>query len=68
MVDFRRVAIADVLKHPKAGLVSNQSGFGDPVQDEIIVRDKDWKLMRVLASECVRPTEEERSLYWRQTW
>ena len=66
MVDYKQLAIADVLKHPKLGLVSHQPTFTDEIRDEIRVRDIDREVHTTLASECEFPTEEEYELYWKE--
>ena len=45
MVNYKEIAIADVLKHPKYGLVSFQPKFDDKIDDRIefgILKEKDF--------------------------
>lgn len=65
MVDYNKIAIADVLKHPRLGIISHQPDFNDKIQDRIRVRDIQGKLNYVLASDCEFPTQEEYDLYWK---
>ena len=65
MVDFNNIAIADCLKHPIHGIVSHQPTIDTPIEDKIWVRDTQWRLFQVLASECEYPAEGERENYWR---
>jgi hypothetical protein len=65
MVDFNSIAIADILRHPVHGLVSHQPAMDTPVEDRIWVRDIQFRLFQVLASECEYPTMEEIHTYWK---
>ena len=69
MVDIDRIAIADLLKHPKLGIVSHQPILKGEYKtsDDITVRDVNFKQYTVLASECEWPTEddEEANNYWK---
>ena len=68
MVDTNKIAIADVLKHPKLGLVSHQPDIHEPISDTIRVRDFSGGLHSVLASECEWPSEQDGD-YWKDnTW
>jgi len=67
MVDYLHLAIADCLRHPKLGIVSHQPGFGEPISNEISVRDSNFVLYHgVLASDCEDVSAEERDEYWRK--
>ena len=57
MVDTNQIAIADILTHPKYGLVSHQPDPRESIQDEIRVMDIWGNYHRVLASECEWPAE-----------
>jgi len=65
MVDFNDIAIADCLKHPIHGIISHQPAIDTPIEDRIWVRDIQFRLLQVLASECEYPTMEERETYWK---
>ena len=64
MVDFNMIAIADCLKNPVHGIISHQPAIDSPIEDKIWVRDIQWRLFQVLASECEHPSVDEKSAYW----
>ena len=67
MVDFNNIAIADVLKHPKLGLVSHQPAWNEPISNLITVRDLNFVLhQNIQASECELPTGDEIADYWKK--
>ena len=67
MVDFMKLAIADVLRHPTLGIISYQPAMDQPFADFISVRDSDFIFHHnILASECEWGTEEEAREYWRE--
>lgn len=59
MVDFRYVAIADVLKHPEHGLVSHQPDVSKPISEFLNVMDQRGRRFEVKASECEEATLQE---------
>ena len=67
MIKPSELAIADVLKHPKRGLVSHQPAPDDR-SDAILVYVRDVQFDRWLISldECEWPTEEEYHRYWKE--
>lgn len=67
MIKPSELAIADVLKHPKRGLVSFQPSADDR-SDVILVYVRDVQFDRWLISldECEWPTEEEYNKYWKE--
>lgn len=66
MVDTYKLAIADVLKHPKLGLISFQPNLREPVSDTIRVRTPDRVVHYVSAAECDPPSETDISDYWKR--
>ena len=66
MTDYREIAIADVLKHPRLGLVSHQPILRDIMEDSIRVKDLRGNIQYVLASECDWPLMSEIKAYWRE--
>ena len=65
MVDYLYLAIADVLKHPRLGLVSHQPDIHEQISNIISVRDMNFILHHgILASDCEDVTREEVDLYW----
>lgn len=67
MVDYRNIAIADLLRHPIHGLVSHQPGFGIKISNKIMVRTEKGILLEVLASECSKDiSSEEWAGYWKE--
>lgn len=65
-MDFNRLALADILNHPRLGVVSFQGDVGDIMGDRIYVRDDNFILHEALASECDLPSDEEHSAYWKR--
>ena len=66
MINTNNLAIADVIYHPRYGVVSFQPGALDPIEDEIKVRTMDFALVTVKASECEKATLEQKTKYWKR--
>lgn len=64
MIDYMKLAIADLIKHPVLGTVSHQPDLREPESDRIRVRDRKGILHFVNASECDRASEKDREGYW----
>jgi len=67
MVDPRKVAIADVLRHPVLGIVSHQPILSERADNpRLRVMDSIGCITRVNAEECTADvTLEEKMTYWR---
>ena len=63
-MNYKELAIADCLKHPVIGMVSNQPDLREPLSDVIRVRDSKGRVHYILASVCSEPTAEEKQKYW----
>jgi len=64
MVDYRKIVIGDILKHPFFGWVVCCPITTVPVEDKIRVMDENGDLFYVLASKCEPLTEEEKKVCW----
>jgi len=64
-MDYNKIAIADVLKHPELGIISHQPDIHSPLTDKIRVRGLEDKVLFVLASECEPASSEESEDYWK---
>jgi len=64
-MDYNKIAIADVLKHPKLGIISHQPDTDSPLTDKIRVRGLEDEVLFVLASECEPASFEEGENYWK---
>jgi hypothetical protein len=58
-MDYRDLAIADIIKHPEYGIGIFSPAINDPISDNIYVRFPDGERIMVKASECIEPTNEE---------
>ena len=67
-MDKNLLAIADVLRHKTLGLVSHQPDFKNELSgDKIRVRDINWIIHIISATDCEWATREERENYWEKT-
>jgi len=65
MIDVKELAAADCLVHTKLGVVSYQPESIHSVPGSVIsVRDIDFNLHWVLASDCELASSEEHDQYW----
>ena len=63
MVDYRFLSLAEVLMHPKHGLVSNQPDISKPISEFIRVQDVKGRFHGVRASDCRLASKEETEEY-----
>ena len=65
-IDTKELAIADCLRHPKFGILSHQPDiFAHPFPSGFVaVRDIDFHLFAVKASECEWASDKEKDEYW----
>jgi len=63
-VDYKKIAIADVIRHCRLGLVSHQPD-DSPISSRLRVSDVQGKLHYVEASECTLSKIFETEEYWR---
>jgi len=65
-MDYKKLAIADVLEHPEIGAVSFQPNGTDAISNEIKVLNCKGAAFIVLASECSRAKKKEVYRYWKE--
>jgi len=63
-MDYRDIAIADVLRHPDHGLVSHQPILPSPKENLIRVESMTGIFFSVSATLCVKATSRESDYYW----
>lgn len=70
MIDLDKLAIADVIRHKKLGLISFQPGIHDKLEDmeeKICVRDIYGAFHYVKPKECFEANCKQIDYYWRIT-
>ncbi len=65
-INWQMMAIADVFRHSKYGIVSHQPMLDGPLTEKLRIMDVDAGIRIVFAGDCVECSPKEKIRYWKE--